>query len=79
MGVSKLTGVGKWLRSFFTCDKDVFASQKRIIVDPQSTGYPIPYLIDSGKVEKISVYASTYMERQNFVLMNPETGFRNAL
>ena len=63
MGVSKLTGVGKWLGSFFTCDKDVFASQKRIIVDPQSTGYPIPYLIDSGKVEKISVYASTYMEQ----------------
>ena len=48
--------------SFHSCDEDVFASQKRIIVDPQSTGYPIPYLIDSGKVEKISVYASTYME-----------------
>ena len=66
MGVSTLTSyyrVERWLRRLFTCDKDVFASQKRIIVDPQSTGYPIPYLIDSGKVEKISVYASTYMEQ----------------
>ena len=57
---------GKWDWKVYwniPIDKDVFASQKRIIVDPQSTGYPIPYLIDSGKVEKISVYASTYMEQ----------------
>lgn len=37
------------------------ADQRQRIDDPHLLSYPIPYMIDSGKVEIISVYAS--MER----------------
>lgn len=53
------------------------AGQNQRIVDPHLLGYPIPYMIDYGKVKMISV--RKYGTSQNLVLMNPETGFRNAL